>query len=322
MVGQGSAGNVPQATAPRLDYYAILGVAADAGDDAIHAAYKALSDQYDPDRFTGSPDEAHRRMAELMAAYAVLTDPLRRGRYDFRQRIHASARALPPSGDAPPDDSRPPLRVVTRIPVAPSPRRKLALGYGLLGMIAIIVGSNVYQYRTRSEEAPTQSASSPTSESAPSMASPGPSATPSEGTSPPAASVHWKSSAASRASPTTPSGALTAPATDPTASTKTPAGPMPSPREPRSSANVAPQSPPEARSAEAQGVSRATVAPLSARASTPRSARLEPAPKPARTPQDARSAESAAPAAASDRCTDTMAALGLCKPIQPPGTNR
>jgi DnaJ-domain-containing protein 1 len=64
------------------DYYRILGVLDDAEDIVIKAAYRALAQKYHPDRWQGNPTEATRRMAEINAAYAVLSDPDKRREYD------------------------------------------------------------------------------------------------------------------------------------------------------------------------------------------------------------------------------------------------
>ncbi len=64
------------------DYYRILGVLDDAEDIVIRAAYKALAQRYHPDKWTGSPEEATRRMQEINEAYAVLSDPNKRKQYD------------------------------------------------------------------------------------------------------------------------------------------------------------------------------------------------------------------------------------------------
>lgn len=64
------------------DYYAALGVLPHAEDVVIRAAYKALAQRYHPDRFSGLPEEANRRMAEINEAYSVLSDPAKRNEYD------------------------------------------------------------------------------------------------------------------------------------------------------------------------------------------------------------------------------------------------
>ena len=64
------------------DYYRNLGVLDDAEDVVIRAAYRALAQRYHPDKWQGDPAEATRRMAEINAAYAVLSDTEKRAAYD------------------------------------------------------------------------------------------------------------------------------------------------------------------------------------------------------------------------------------------------
>jgi curved DNA-binding protein CbpA len=67
---------------PDKDYYRILGVLDDAEDVVIRAAYRALAQRYHPDKWQGDAAEATRRMAEINAAYAVLSDTEKRAAYD------------------------------------------------------------------------------------------------------------------------------------------------------------------------------------------------------------------------------------------------
>ena len=64
------------------DYYRILGVLDDAEEIVIRAAYKALAQRYHPDKWTGSKDEANKRMSDINEAYSVLSDPVKRKQYD------------------------------------------------------------------------------------------------------------------------------------------------------------------------------------------------------------------------------------------------
>jgi DnaJ-domain-containing protein 1 len=64
------------------DYYKILGVLPEAEDIVIKAAYKALAQRYHPDKWSGDPAEANRRMAAINEAYGVLSDPSKRKQYD------------------------------------------------------------------------------------------------------------------------------------------------------------------------------------------------------------------------------------------------
>src|SRR5215813_5189292 len=60
------------------DYYKTLGVARDADDKTIKSAYRKLARKHHPDVNKGSSD----RFKEINEAYAVLSDPEKRKRYD------------------------------------------------------------------------------------------------------------------------------------------------------------------------------------------------------------------------------------------------
>ena len=65
----------------KTDYYALLGVAKEATPDEIKKAYRKLAMQHHPDRNQGdkSAEEKFKQMSE---AYAVLSDPEKRKKYD------------------------------------------------------------------------------------------------------------------------------------------------------------------------------------------------------------------------------------------------
>jgi molecular chaperone DnaJ len=66
--------------AAQRDYYEILGVARDADAKAIKDAFRTLALRYHPDR-NKAPD-AQEKFREVAEAYAVLSDPEKRGAYD------------------------------------------------------------------------------------------------------------------------------------------------------------------------------------------------------------------------------------------------
>jgi len=69
----------------QLNLYEVLQVSPKASPEVVQAAYRTLARAYHPDVNT-SPNAA-RMMRQLNAAYKVLSDPVRRARYD-EQRAH------------------------------------------------------------------------------------------------------------------------------------------------------------------------------------------------------------------------------------------
>ena len=67
---------------PTQDYYKILGVAPESGPGDIRDSYRKLAFLYHPDRNRGAAG-ASEKMKQLNEAYAVLSDPEKRRRYDL-----------------------------------------------------------------------------------------------------------------------------------------------------------------------------------------------------------------------------------------------
>jgi molecular chaperone DnaJ len=65
----------------KRDYYEVLGIAKNAGDQQIKSAYRKLALQYHPDRNQGNK-EAEEKFKEAAEAYAILSDSDKRTRYD------------------------------------------------------------------------------------------------------------------------------------------------------------------------------------------------------------------------------------------------
>jgi molecular chaperone DnaJ len=64
----------------KRDYYEILGVGRDAGGQELKSAYRRLAIQFHPDK--NAEPEASEKFKEASEAYAVLSDPDKRQRYD------------------------------------------------------------------------------------------------------------------------------------------------------------------------------------------------------------------------------------------------
>lgn len=73
------------------DPYERLGLEPEADTDAIRSTYRRLARQFHPDRFADAPPEdqraAHERMQEINPAFAVLTNPAERRRFERHQRL-------------------------------------------------------------------------------------------------------------------------------------------------------------------------------------------------------------------------------------------
>jgi molecular chaperone DnaJ len=65
----------------KRDYYEVLGLDRNAGQDEIKKSYRKLAMQYHPDRNTGDAS-AEEKFKEIGEAYAVLSDQGKRDRYD------------------------------------------------------------------------------------------------------------------------------------------------------------------------------------------------------------------------------------------------
>ena len=65
------------------DFYEILGLDQSADSTAIRTAYKRLAMQYHPDRNPGNP-QAEEMFKAINEAYHILSDPLKKSRYDSR----------------------------------------------------------------------------------------------------------------------------------------------------------------------------------------------------------------------------------------------
>ena len=65
----------------KRDYYEVLGVARDVGEEDIKRSYRTLAKKYHPDANPGDK-KAEEKFKELGEAYEVLSNAQKRGAYD------------------------------------------------------------------------------------------------------------------------------------------------------------------------------------------------------------------------------------------------
>lgn len=83
--------------ADKRDYYEVLGLNKSASDDEIKKAYRKLAKQYHPDMNPGDK-VAEEKFKEVNEAYAVLSDPDKKAKYDqFGHAAFDPSMAVPAS---------------------------------------------------------------------------------------------------------------------------------------------------------------------------------------------------------------------------------
>jgi DnaJ-class molecular chaperone len=73
------------------DYYQVLGVSENAGEEEIRKAFRKLAFQYHPDKNPGHEQEAEKKFKDINEAYGILSDEGRRQQYDLSRKSYTSA---------------------------------------------------------------------------------------------------------------------------------------------------------------------------------------------------------------------------------------
>jgi hypothetical protein len=309
-----------------LDFYAILGVHPNAEDIVIRAAFKALAQRYHPDRFNGSKDEAHRRMANLTNAYETLADPARRRKYDRRRGL--SARQARFYFKNPARERQPPFTAFALRAAARKAQYYRNAVLVLMVIVVILSAFNVHQHAAQIRElfAWDRPASGTTGVAIPGSVAGTPAAPPA--TADPAsatttANVRILPIGPGTTRPIVPGGAEaqtpTPPAPDAEAAER-PATPLPdAARTPAQSAIVEPQKAPVAATASRTPSVEPHKAPIAATSAAsvantaPKDAKRPAPPKPVAAKAAEPELPAAPPSAAEvDRCGPELVALGLC----------
>jgi molecular chaperone DnaJ len=79
-----------------LDYYRLLGIPPDADQPRIRGAYRSLAKRFHPDTNRGS-ETAAELFRQVNSAYRILSDPVRRARYDEELAIRHQGKPTPAS---------------------------------------------------------------------------------------------------------------------------------------------------------------------------------------------------------------------------------
>jgi hypothetical protein len=306
-----------------LDFYAILGVHPNAEDIVIRAAFKALAQRYHPDRFNGSQDEAHRRMADLTNAYETLADPARRRKYDRRRGL--AARKATFYFKNPARERQPPFTAIALRAAARKAQYYRNAVYVLMVVVVILSAFNVHQHAAQIRElfAWNRPASGAITVATPDAAASAPISSPAHGDATPATTTTnvrilpigqgiTRPIGPSTVEPQAPAAhdaAVTAPPAPPPDAATATAGPATlEPRKASVSTAVARPAAVEPRKAQAASTSAASIADAA-----PKDAKRSPTPKPVAAKAAEPERPAAPPSAAEiDRCGPELVALGLC----------
>ena len=80
------------------DYYQILGISENAGQEDIKNAFRKLAFKYHPDKNPGNEKQAEEKFKEINEAYSILSDAGKRQQYDFAKKSGFASTQFPGAG--------------------------------------------------------------------------------------------------------------------------------------------------------------------------------------------------------------------------------
>jgi DnaJ-class molecular chaperone len=81
------------------DYYQMLGVSENAGEEDIRKAFRKLAFQYHPDKNPGHEKEAEAKFKDINEAFGVLSDKAKRQQYDLSRNGHMAGAGTSAAGE-------------------------------------------------------------------------------------------------------------------------------------------------------------------------------------------------------------------------------
>ena len=138
--------------------YDVLQVVPTADPEVIEAAHRRLARKYHPD-VNSDPDAAD-QMKRINAAYEVLRDPARRGRYDQTlQRAASEPEPAAPAESAPPAAARPAAANAARAPRRRIPVLPISAGFAAtVGLMAAFLWLSIEVLPSGSRSGPSRAA--------------------------------------------------------------------------------------------------------------------------------------------------------------------
>jgi len=132
----------PNPSAPGPTHYDLLEVASTASAAELRQAFRQLSKRYHPDTTSLPQAQAQESFRQLQQAYAVLSDPINRNRYDSQLLQPPGPTSAPGVSPQPPPRTSPPRPVGVRRALSGGEWFALLL-LGLALVLSLVLGLGV-----------------------------------------------------------------------------------------------------------------------------------------------------------------------------------